>query len=112
MAIAGRDEDFDCGDSAYDRYYGDPRVRPNPNWGPLDRPTFYATAIYPGHLKGGLLTDEWARLLRAHGHPIPGVYAAGDTTASVMGRPIPDQAQRSARPAPLPTLACFTRCNS
>uniref|UniRef100_A0A7C5RTS4 3-oxosteroid 1-dehydrogenase n=1 Tax=Thermomicrobium roseum TaxID=500 RepID=A0A7C5RTS4_THERO len=91
MAIAGKDEDFHRGDSAYDRYYGDPRVRPNPNLGPLDRPPFYATAIYPGDLgtKGGLLTDEWARVLREDGRPIPGLYAAGNTTASVMGRTYP-----------------------
>lgn len=91
MAANGKDEDFHRGDSAYDRFYGDPRVRPNPNLGPLDRPPFYATAVYPGDLgtKGGLLTDEWARVLREDGTPIPGLYAAGNTTASVMGRTYP-----------------------
>jgi 3-oxosteroid 1-dehydrogenase len=91
MALVGRDEDFHRGESAYDRFYGDPRVRPNPNLGPLDKPPFYATAIYPGDLgtKGGLLTDEWARVLREDGQPILGLYAAGNTTASVMGRTYP-----------------------
>lgn len=91
MVLTGRDEDFGRGSTAYDNYYGDPSVRPNPNLGPLDRPPFYATAIYPGDLgtKGGLLTDEWARVLREDGRPIPGLYAARNTTASVMGRTYP-----------------------
>ena len=91
MALVGRDEDFHRGESAYDWFYGDPRVRPNPNLGPLDKPPFSATAIYPGDLgtKGGLLTDEWARVLREDGQPILGLYAAGNTTASVMGRTYP-----------------------
>lgn len=91
MALVGRDEDFHRCESACDRFYGDPRVRPNPNLGPLDKPPFYATAIYPGDLgtKGELLTDEWARVLREDGQPILGLYAAGNTTASVMGRTYP-----------------------
>ncbi|MDR7417072.1 MAG: FAD-binding protein [Armatimonadota bacterium] len=91
MARTGRDEDFHRGESAYDNYYGDPRVRPNPNLGPLDRPPFYATAVYPGDLgtKGGLLTDAWGRVLREDGTPIAGLYAAGNTSASVMGRTYP-----------------------
>ena len=91
MALVGRDEDFHRCESACDRFYGDPRVRLNPNLGPLDKPPFYATAIYPGDLgtKGELLTDEWARVLREDGQPILGLYAAGNTTASVMGRTYP-----------------------
>jgi len=38
MARAGRDEDFHRGENAYDRYYSDPTVRPNPNLAPLERP--------------------------------------------------------------------------
>ena len=87
FAAAGRDEDFGRGDSAYDRYYGDPRRRPNPNLAPLDRPPFYAVKIVPGDLgtKGGLRTDEHARVLRADGTAIEGLYAAGNASASVMG---------------------------
>ena len=87
FAAAGRDEDFHRGDSAYDRYYGDPRRRPNPNLAPLDTPPFYAIKIVPGDLgtKGGLRTDERARVLRADGTPIAGLYAAGNTSAAVMG---------------------------
>jgi 3-oxosteroid 1-dehydrogenase len=86
-AVAGRDEEYGRGDSAYDRYYGDPRVRPNPNLAPLARPPFYAVTIVPGDLgtKGGLRTDSRARVLREDGTPIPGLYAAGNASASVMG---------------------------
>ena len=87
FAAAGRDEEFGRGESAYDRYYGDPRVRPNPNLAPLARPPFYAVKIVPGDLgtKGGLRTDSRARVLREDGTPIPGLYAAGNASASVMG---------------------------
>jgi 3-oxosteroid 1-dehydrogenase len=87
FAEAGLDEDFRRGDSAYDRYYSDPRCRPNPNLAPLARPPFYAAKIVPGDLgtKGGLRTDERARVLRADGTPIAGLYAAGNASASVMG---------------------------
>ena len=87
FADAGQDEDFRRGDSAYDRYYGDPRQRPNPCLAPLRRPPFYAAQIVPGDLgtKGGLRTDERARVLRADGTPIAGLYAAGNSSAAVMG---------------------------
>ena len=87
FAQAGRDEDFHRGDSAYDRYYSDPRCRPNPCLAPLAKPPFYAVTIVPGDLgtKGGLCTDERARVLRGDGTFIPGLYAAGNTSAAVMG---------------------------
>jgi 3-oxosteroid 1-dehydrogenase len=42
----------------------------------------------PGDLgtKGGLTTDAAARVLREDGTVIPGLYAAGNTSALVMGR--------------------------
>src|SRR5499427_70194 len=86
FAAAGRDEDFGRGDSAYDRYYGDPRLA-HPNLAPLTRPPFYAVKIVPGDLgtKGGLRTDERARVLRPDGTPIGGLFAAGNASAAVMG---------------------------
>lgn len=91
FAASGVDEDFGRGGTIYDNYYGDPLVKPNPNLGPIDKPPFWATRIYPGDLgtKGGLLTDEHARVLREDGTPIDGLYAAGNTTATVMGRTYP-----------------------
>ncbi|MEV4112699.1 FAD-dependent oxidoreductase [Nonomuraea sp. NPDC049695] len=91
FARTGVDEDFGRGRTVYDNYYGDPRVKPNPNLGPLEKGPFRAVRVYPGDLgtKGGLLTDEHARVLREDGTVIPGLYAAGNTTASVMGRTYP-----------------------
>ncbi|SDZ16190.1 3-oxosteroid 1-dehydrogenase [Micromonospora pattaloongensis] len=91
FARAGVDSDFGRGRTAYDNYYGDPRVKPNPNLGPLEKGPFTAVQLVPGDLgtKGGLLTDADARVLDTGGTPIPGLYAAGNTTASVMGRTYP-----------------------
>lgn len=88
FAATGTDEDFGRGSSAYDRYYGDPRQRPNPCLGALRKPPFYAFSLVPGDLgtKGGLRTDEHGRVLRADGSAIAGLYAAGNASASVMGR--------------------------
>jgi 3-oxosteroid 1-dehydrogenase len=88
FAQTGRDDDFQRGDSVYDRYYGDPRNRPNPCLGPVDEPPFYAIRVVPGDLgtKGGLRTDSRARVVRDDGTPIPGLYAAGNASAAVMGR--------------------------
>lgn len=91
FARSGIDADFGRGNSAYDRYYGDPLVRPNPNLGPLEKGPFEAVQVVPGDLgtKGGLLTDEHARVLREDGSVIEGLYAAGNNSASVMGRTYP-----------------------
>ncbi|GAA2824710.1 3-oxosteroid 1-dehydrogenase [Crossiella cryophila] len=88
FAHTGRDEDFHRGESAYDRYYGDPRQRPNPCLGAVAKGPFYAIRLVPGDLgtKGGLRTDEHARVRRADDSVIPGLYAAGNTSAAVMGR--------------------------
>ena len=48
--ITGKDEDFGRGDSAYDRYFGDPKVTPNPNLFPVEEAPFYAIPFYPGDL--------------------------------------------------------------
>lgn len=91
FARDGVDRDFERGRTASDRFYSDPRVKPNPNLGPLERGPFTALQLVPGDLgtKGGLLTDADARVLDESGQPIPGLYAAGNTTASVMGHTYP-----------------------
>ncbi|UGT55496.1 3-oxosteroid 1-dehydrogenase [Nocardia asteroides] len=87
FARTGVDEDFGRGTSAYDHYYGDPRQRPNPNLGALETGPFYAARLVPGDLgtKGGLVTDAHARVLRADGTTVAGLYAAGNVGAPVMG---------------------------
>ena len=88
FARSGEDTEFHRGRSAYDHYYGDPRNRPNPCLAPLEVPPFYAVKIVPGDLgtKGGLRMDVHARVLRDDDTPIPGLYAAGNASAAVMGR--------------------------
>jgi 3-oxosteroid 1-dehydrogenase len=91
FARSGVDLDFGRGRTVYDNYYGDPGVKPNPNLGPLEKGPFTAVKVVPGDLgtKGGLLTDENGRVLTESGAPIAGLYAAGNTTASVMGHTYP-----------------------
>ena len=90
-AIKGEDPDFGRGVSEQDRYYGDPSVEPNCALGPVSTGPFYAVEIFPGDLgtKGGLVTDNQARVLNEARQPIEGLYAAGNTTATVMGRTYP-----------------------
>ncbi|WP_431952118.1 3-oxosteroid 1-dehydrogenase [Nocardia lijiangensis] len=87
FARTGIDEDFGRGESAYDRYYGDPRQHPNPNLGALATGPYYAARLVPGDLgtKGGLVTDTHSRVLRADHTVIEGLYAAGNTATPVMG---------------------------
>ena len=87
FAGTGVDADFGRGESAYDRYYGDPRQRPNPNLGALEVAPFYAARLVPGDLgtKGGLVTDRHGRVEREDGTVIDGLYAAGNASAPVMG---------------------------
>ncbi|KXP08639.1 3-ketosteroid-delta-1-dehydrogenase [Tsukamurella pulmonis] len=87
FARAGRDEDFHRGESAYDRYYGDPRNKPNASLAELSTGPFYAARMVPGDLgtKGGLRTDVAGRVQRADGSAIEGLYAAGNTSSPVMG---------------------------
>ncbi|WP_405733148.1 3-oxosteroid 1-dehydrogenase [Streptomyces sp. NBC_00028] len=87
LALQGKDTDQHRGDSAYDHYYTDPSVLPNSCLAPLWLPPYYAFRIVPGDLgtKGGLVTDARARVLRDDGTVVPGLYAAGNASAAVMG---------------------------
>ena len=87
FARAGRDEDFQRGESAYDRWLGDALHQPSPALGALEQAPYFAIQVYPGDVStfGGLVTDVHARVLRADGSAIPGLYATGTSSASVMG---------------------------
>lgn len=91
FAATGDDKDFGKGSNTFDRYYGDVNVKPNPCLAPVEKPPFYAIRIDAGDIgtKGGLLTDEFARVIREDGQPIPGLYAIGNTSAAVMGPSYP-----------------------
>ncbi|WP_103381320.1 FAD-dependent oxidoreductase [Pseudonocardia dioxanivorans] len=82
----GVDPDFNRGASAYDRYWGDQHA-PHPALGPVETPPFYAVEVVSGVIgtKGGIVTDGEGRALDTFGDPVPGLYAAGNTTAHPMG---------------------------
>jgi 3-oxosteroid 1-dehydrogenase len=87
-ARRGVDPDFGRGESAYNRALGDPHRGVHPCLGPIDEAPFYAVQMLPSDIGtcGGLLTDEHGRVLGADDVPIEGLYAAGNSTATVMGR--------------------------
>ncbi|MDS0139183.1 MULTISPECIES: 3-oxosteroid 1-dehydrogenase [unclassified Amycolatopsis] len=87
FARSGVDPEFRRGASAYDHYYTDPSVTPNSCLAQLRLAPYYALRLVPGDLgtKGGMRTDARARVLRPDGSVIPGLYAAGNASAAVMG---------------------------
>ncbi len=91
LAGAGVDQDFHRGSSAYDRYYGDPTVRPNPNLRPLSGKVYYAVKVVLSDLGtcGGLTADERGRVLAEDGTAVDGLYAIGNTAANVFGKSYP-----------------------
>ena len=87
FARTGVDEDFHRGASANDRYYSDPRAKPNPTLGPIEtarstrsrspRAT-WAPRPASSPTSAGACSTTTAR-------PIPGLYAAGNSASTVMG---------------------------
>jgi 3-oxosteroid 1-dehydrogenase len=88
---SGQDPEFGRGGNAYDRFFGDPTVKPNPSLAPIETAPFYAVPINLGDLgtKGGLKADARGRVLRPDGQPIPNLYAAGNATGSPFGNCYP-----------------------
>jgi 3-oxosteroid 1-dehydrogenase len=91
FAAKGLDPDFGRGQSAYNDCLGDPGYRPNAAIGPLERAPYYATKVYPADVGtcGGVITNEHAQVLDEQNQVIDGLYATGNTTATVMGRTYP-----------------------
>lgn len=90
-ARCGKDTQFGRGGSAYNRYLGDANHQPNPCVAPIEQGPFYAVKLFMGDLGTfhGLKTDGEARVLDLQGLPIPGLYAAGNEMASIMGGSYP-----------------------
>jgi 3-oxosteroid 1-dehydrogenase len=90
-ARKGRDPEFGRGEEAYERHYSDPKVGPNSTMAPLTEGPYYAIRVLTGDIgtKGGLKTDEHARVLTDVGTVIPGLYAIGSSAASMMGKTYP-----------------------
>ena len=88
FAKTGKDLDFGRGDTVFDQYYGDEKIKPNPCLAPIVEAPFYGMEAYPGELgtKGGIRTDARARVLTEAGDVIPGLYAVGNCSSPVMGR--------------------------
>lgn len=85
----GHDPDFHRGESAHDRWWGDPAYKREARGtlGPLDTPPYYAIRVESGGLgtKGGPRVDPDARVLDLDGEVIEGLYAAGNVMGSPFG---------------------------
>ena len=86
-AKSGSDPDFGKGGTAYNRFYGDAEVKPNPCVAPIITPPFYAVKVVVGDLGtyAGIATNGKAQVLDENKRPIPGLYAAGNDALSIMG---------------------------
>ena len=87
-AKLGVDEEFHRGEDPYDAFFCPPNGGANAALTAIENGPFYAARIVLSDLgtKGGLVTDVNGRVLRADGSAIDGLYAAGNTSASLSGR--------------------------
>jgi len=86
-AKEGIDRQFHRGETAFNRYLGDPDHTPNPNVGPIEKGPFYAVKLHMGDLGtfDGLKTTVDGKVLDHGGAPIAGLYAVGNDRASLFG---------------------------
>jgi succinate dehydrogenase/fumarate reductase flavoprotein subunit len=80
---SGADPDFGRGENAYERFCGDPAIRPNGSIGPIDEAPYFAVEVLAGTIgtKGGPVTDTHGVVQGRGGDPILGLYAVGNTAA-------------------------------
>ncbi len=86
-ARTGTDPEFGKGSTAYNRFYGDAEIKPNPCVAPIVAAPFYAVKVVIGDLGtyAGIATNGHAQVLDENRRPIPGLYAAGNDALSIMG---------------------------
>jgi 3-oxosteroid 1-dehydrogenase len=89
-ARQGRDRRFQRGETAYDQALGDPEAG-HPNLRELVDGPFFAVRVHAGTLgtKGGPRIDGDGRVQHVQGGAIPGLYAAGNVSASFLGLAYP-----------------------
>ena len=90
MVVNGHDDDFNRGDNTYDNFYmwGDTEFEaPSRTLGKIDRGPYFAVKMEAGALgtAGGPKTNANAQVVDWSGNPIPGLYAAGNAMAAVLG---------------------------
>lgn len=94
FARAGKDEDFQRGETPIEPFFHNfgPRpvagIAPNPLLSPLaETGPYHCVILVPGTLdtKGGPRINPSAQVLSAWGEPIPGLYGAGNCIASPAG---------------------------
>ena len=85
FARSGTDTDFGRGSNlSVRRFRGDWNHAPNPNIGPVERAPFHGMRmrlLNTGIAAGGVRADGDARVLRADGSAIEGLYVAGEASA-------------------------------
>lgn len=90
MVRSGHDDDFNRGDTTYDNFYmwGDPEFDPPyRTLGVIDQGPYYAVKMEAGALgtSGGPKTNANGQVVDWSGSAIPGLYAAGNAMAAVLG---------------------------
>ncbi len=85
-AKTGEDLEFKRGSFAYDRYYGDPEVKPNNCLAPMVEAPYYAVRLSLGDFgtHGGLLVNESAQVMREDSTVFEGLYATGNCSAPLL----------------------------
>lgn len=90
FAEQGRDADFQRGEDPYGRFFLGASA-PEQCLNPIGGDTFHAVRLVLGDLgtKGGAVIDPNGAVRRSNGSTIPGLYAAGNSSASVSGEAYP-----------------------
>jgi 3-oxosteroid 1-dehydrogenase len=85
-AKTGEDPEFKRGSFDYDRYYGDPDVKPNNCLASMDQPPYYAVRLSLGDFgtHGGLVVNQSAQVLKEDGSIIEGLFATGNCSAPLL----------------------------